>query len=145
MKDVELLILKSFVYAVAQQTMLPDTIQQKMQSIAKSLKTRVAELDQLATSSSILQPSYTWAYDYLTSNAAERGMGADFVAADYDEDGPSNEPGNIVSAPERYRLDEAQQVIQSIDSRLDKGDSDEIAQVLSSANPTEALKKLLSE
>lgn len=142
MKDVELLILKSFIYAIAQQVTLPSSLLQKIQEIAGSLKTRVAELDQLAMSS-VLQPSYSWAYNYMTSNAAERGMGADFVAADHDEDDPGHEPRNIVSAPERFQLDKARQIMQSIDSRLDKDDSDEIARALSSDNPGEALQKLL--
>ena len=142
MKDVELLILKAFTYSIAQQATLPSTLLQKTQEIAVSLKTRIAELDQLAMTS-VLQPSYSWAYNYLTSNAAERGMGADFVAADYDEDGPAHEPGNIVSAPERIQLDKDRQLIQSIDSRLGKDNSDEAARALSSNNLSEALQKFL--
>lgn len=144
MKDVELLILKSFAYAVMRQKELPDAIRQQIQLIARSFNSRIAELDALARSSTLLSSDYQWAYSSLTSNAAERGMGIDFVAADYDEDGPSYEPGNVVSAPERYRLDEARKMLEAIDSGVNPAESGAIAQALLSEHPNQALKDIVT-
>ena len=152
MKDVELLVLKSFVYAVMRQKTLPETIQEKIRLIAASLDTRVDELGDLAESSPLLAPAFNQAYSYLTSSAAERGMGIDFPPADYDEDGPAHEPGNIVSAPERYQLDKAQETLDTINRRLndarpsdaDQPNTQEIAQALSSDNLYQALKNLFT-
>lgn len=133
MKDVELLILKSFAYAAMRQNALPDIIQQRIQAIASSFDTRVAELDALARSSPLLAKDYRWAYSYLTGSAAERGLGADFLPADYDEDGPAIEPSNIVSAPERYQID-------NIDRELNQASSEDVQQALSSKNLIQTLK-----
>lgn len=144
MKDVELLILKSFAYAVMQQRALPDAIRQQIKLIAASFNTRVAELDALARSSSLLASDYRWAYSALTNSAAERGMGIDFVPADYDEDGPSHESGNIVSAPERHQLDEARAMLDAVDSRVNQAKPQALALALSSDNPYQALTNLVT-
>lgn len=139
MKDVELLILKSFAYAIMRQKDLPDAIRQRIQAIAHSFNTRIAELDALARESPLLAKDYRWAYSTLTGNAAERGLGADFLPADYDEDGPANEPSNIVSAPERYQLEEAKATLEALDSKLNKASSEDVQQALLSKNLIQAL------
>jgi len=144
MKDVELLILKSFAFAVARQNALPDTVQQRIKQIAESFQSRVADLDALARSSPLLTANYRWAYSALTSNAAERGMGGFALPADHDEDGPSNELSNIVSAPERYQLDEDQAILNAIDSRINKANPQGIQQALLSDNPSQALMDWVS-
>lgn len=143
MKDVELLILKSFAYAVMRQKALPDTIRQQIKLIAESFGSRIAELDALARSSPLLSPHYRWAYSYLTSSAAERGMGASVVPADYDEDGPAHEPINIVSAPERYDSGEDMETLQDISSRINEANSQDSQQAISSDNLLQALMRLI--
>lgn len=140
MKDVERLILKSFAYAVMQQKDLPNAIRQHIQAVANSFDTRVAELDAIARSSPLLEPNYSWAYDILSGSAAERGLGADFPPADYDEDGPAYEPSNIVSAPERYQLEEAKKMLNTLDSKLNKASSTDAQQALLSKNLIQSLR-----
>ena len=142
MKDVELLILKSFAYAAMRQKALPDTIRQRIQTSASSFDKRVAELDALARSSPLLEADYRWAYSYLTGSAAERGLGINVLPADYDEDGPSNETSNIVSAPERYQLEEDRKTLDAIDSRLNRANSEAFQQALSSDDPRQELESL---
>jgi len=144
MKDVELLILKSFAYAVMRQSELPETIRQRIQHIAQSFGSRVADLDALARSSPLLSPHYRWAYSYLTSSAAERGMGVSVVPASYDEEGPSSEPINIVSAPERYDFDGDRETLNAIDNRVNEANSQAMQQALSSDNSLQALTDLLT-
>lgn len=144
MKDVELLILKSFAYAIMRQKDLPDAIRQSIQSIANSFNTRIAELDAIARSSPLLATDYRWAYSTLTGNAAERGLGAAVLPADYDEDGPANEPSNIVSAPERYQIDADKKTLEAIDSRLNKASIEGVQQALSSENPNQNLANLIA-
>ena len=143
MKDVELLTLKSFAYAVMQQKDLPKDIQQRIQVIVSSSNMRVAELASLARDSPLLAPNYRQAYRYLTDSAAERSLGAAVLPADYDEDGPANEQSNIVSAPERYQIDEDKKTLEAIDSRLNKDSLEGVQQALSSENPTQDLANLI--
>ncbi len=141
MKDFELLILKSFAYAVMQQKDLPDDIRQQIQAIASSLDTRVAELGSLARSSPLLAPYYRWAYRSLANSAAERGLGV--PPADHDEDGPGYEIGNIVSHSDRYQLDEDKKTLEAINSRLNKANLEGIQQALSSEHPDQDLSNLI--
>ena len=146
MKDVERLILKSFAYAVdASKATLPEfTIQQSIQGESpSSLDKRIAELDTLARSSPLLEVRLSLGLQLrLEVSAAERGLGTNVLPADYDEDGPSNETNNIVSAPERYQLEEDRKTLDAIDSRLNRVNSKDFQQALSSDDPRQELESL---
>ena len=139
MKAAELLILKAFTYAVIKQKQLPEDLQQQVQAVASSLDTRVAELAAIARSSPLLATDYRWAYRYLSSSAAERGLGASVRPAPYDEDGPSPESTNIIFTPERSSEEEDKKLLNDINNRLDKAGSTDAQQALISKNPIQAL------
>ncbi|MGB7486824.1 MAG: hypothetical protein WA901_11580 [Phormidesmis sp.] len=143
MKDVELLVLKSFVYAVMRQKTLPDPLWEKIRSIAESLDTRVDELGDLAEASPLLAPDFDYAYSALTSSAAERGMGLSSVPPDHDDTGPAHEPSNIVSAPERYEFKEDRETLKTVTNRIDEANSQAVQQALSSKNPIQSLRRFL--
>ena len=143
MKDVELLVLKSFVYAVMRQKTLPDTIQAKIRPIAASLDTRVDELGDLAESSPLLAPAFNQAYRYLTSSAAERGMGLSSVTAGHDDNGTTPELSNIVSAPERHEFEQEQETLNAITSKINEENAQAVQQALSSKDLIQSLRRFL--
>lgn len=140
MKDIERLILKSFVFAVAQQQHIPKDLQQQLQRIISALPAHIAELDGIARASTNLKPAYQWAYKALTTSAAERGLGADFPPAPYDEDGPAYELDNIVPAPERHK----KELLNAIEQQNSDVHIDAISQALSSENPSQTIKKIIN-
>ena len=131
MKDAEAQILKAFLYALWQQTeALPEPVLQQVQAIAASLETRVVELNDLAVASPALEFPYRTAYRWLTANAAERGMGLDFLPAKPDESVAIGENPNIVRDV-RSHLEEMQDVLTLIDQKWDQA-----PRILTSLNPS---------
>lgn len=136
MKDAEAQILKAFLYAVWQQTeALPESVLQKMQAIAASLDTRVVELNDLAVAVPALEFPYRTAYRWLTANAAERGMGLDFLPAKPSGSVATGENPNIVRDV-RSHLEEMQNVLALVDQKLDQA-----PRILKSPNPSNTAKQ----
>jgi len=136
MKDAEAQILKAFLYALAQQTeALPESVLQQMQAISDSLDTRVVELNDLAVAVPALEFPYKTAYRWLTANAAERGMGLDFLPAKPDASTTTGESPNIVRDV-RPHLEEMQNVLALIDQKLDQA-----PRILKSPNPSKTAQQ----
>lgn len=137
MKDSESLILYSFLFALSQQhEALPATVVAKIQEIAQSLETRVTELYDLAIATAQLTSDYQNAYRWLTSTAAERGLGLNFPPAK-DEATSDKEQLNI-SADIGPSVTEMQRVLLAIEQRIDPQTA---GQILSGANPTTAVQR----
>ncbi|HEY9603677.1 MAG TPA: hypothetical protein V6C85_18820 [Allocoleopsis sp.] len=95
MKDADTLILKAFLAALCQQpSPLPEEVTIQLRDIAQSWETRILDLHDLAISTPVLAEPYQQSRRWLSSTAAERGMGLKFLPDD--EPKPDNqEIGNI--------------------------------------------------
>lgn len=100
MTDTQALILRAFLAALSQAQKLPpaviDQLQTMTRDLALDLDRAIDQLDQLATQSSSLQPAYQLACDALANEAAERGMGLDFITAEPDPNEISTETDNTI-------------------------------------------------
>lgn len=83
MKDTEVIIVQAFMAALCQQRKpLSHDIQVQLAEIGQSLETRVSKLVTLAKKTPALTNLYYNAFDLLTEQAAQRGMGMDFLPGD---------------------------------------------------------------
>ena len=88
MKDVEKTTLRAFCLALYQQQPgqpLPTHVLTTLQEVAQDLSNRIIDLDQLAKNTPALAEPYGQARQWLTRQAAERGMGCDFLADEADD------------------------------------------------------------
>ncbi|MGF1537771.1 MAG: hypothetical protein ACFB4J_15005 [Elainellaceae cyanobacterium] len=135
MKHAELLILRSFFYALAQQqAALSDVIKAQINQIGQSLDARVSELDALAKSTPSLAVPYKDARKWLVNYAAERGMGLDFMA-DEDDETDDVEQENLARDLDPH-LEEMKRAFEVIDKKLDNP-----AQVLTASDPVQAVRQ----
>jgi hypothetical protein len=136
MKDAEALILKAFLAALCQQpSPLSEEITIQLRDIAQSLEARILDLDDLAKSTPVLAESYKQSRRWLTSTAAERGMGLKFLPADAVDDNNNQETDNI-TPDTRSAIEKTQEVFAAIDAKLSQA-----SQVLSAPNPVQAAKQ----
>ncbi|MGB3615338.1 MAG: hypothetical protein WBA10_16210, partial [Elainellaceae cyanobacterium] len=135
MKDSDILVLRSFFYALAQQqAALPDTVNAQMNQIAQSLDTRVSELNALARSTPTLAAPYKSALRWLVNHAAERGMGLDALPDKYDET-DNVEQENLARNLDTH-FNDMKQAFEIIDQKLDNP-----AQVLTAPDPVQAIRQ----
>lgn len=136
MKDADALILKAFLAALCQQqSPLPQEVTIQLQDIAQSLEARLLDLHDLAIRSPILAEPYKQSRRWLTSTAAERGMGLKFLLADAVDDNNNQETDNI-TRDTQSAIEKTQQVFAAIDAKLSQA-----SQVLSAPNPVQAAKQ----
>jgi hypothetical protein len=136
MKDSEITILKAFLYALSQQSnSLAVEITNQLTEISQSLETRVAELHLLATNNPSLKKHYENARLSLTSTAAQRGMGLNFLPANESEN-ETKEIDNI-TRDVRNDIKNMEEILATIDSNLNQS-----SQILSASDPIQAIKKL---
>ena len=91
MTDTQALILRAFFAALSQAQELPAHVATQLRDLARDLE---RNLGQLATNTPSLQPAYQLACDALANEAAERGMGLDFITAEADPNERSTAIGN---------------------------------------------------
>lgn len=139
MKDGEVLIIKAFLAALYQQSsLLPEKIQIQLQKIAQSLETQVMNLDEIALNTPTLKVPYENAFLWLTSSAAERLKGLDYLPADDTEDESSAELTNITPKINSSK-ESIEEVIAKIDAKYSQTSSKNI---LNSSNPVIAVQNL---
>ena len=136
MKDADALILKAFLAALCQQpSPLSQAVTMQLQDIAPSLETRILDLHDLAMNSPVLAQPYQEARRWLTSTAAERGMGLKFLPADAADDDNNRETDNI-TRDTRSAIEQTKQVFAAIEAKLDQA-----AQVIGAPNPVQAAQQ----
>jgi hypothetical protein len=136
MKDADALILKAFLAALCQQSSpLSEEVTIQLQDIAQSLEVRVSDLHDLANSTPVLTESYKQSRRWLTSTAAERGMGLKFLPADATDDDDEGETDNI-TRDTRSAIEKTKQVFAAIEAKFEQA-----PQVLSNPNPVQAAKQ----
>ncbi len=96
MTDTQALLLRAFLAALSQAQELPAHVADQLRDLARDLERNLDQLDQLATNSPSLQPAYQLACDALANEAAERGMGLDFITAEADPNERSTAIGNEI-------------------------------------------------
>ena len=135
MKDTEKLTLEAFLFALSQQNSpLPERMANSMQEIAESLESRVMDLHDLALEITALKEPYKKARRWLTTRAAERGMGLDFLPAT-DDGGASDRETPNLTRDVRSDIEKMQQPLAEIEAKLDRAPS-----ILAAANPVQAAR-----
>jgi hypothetical protein len=133
MKDTEKLTLKAFLFALSQQNSpLPDKATSSMQEIAESLESRIMDLDDLALELTALKEPYKKARRWLTTRAAERGMGLDFLPAT-DDGGASDRETPNITRDVRSEIEKMEQLLAEIDAKIERAPS-----ILAAVNPVRA-------
>lgn len=136
MRDADTLILKAFLAALYQQhSPLSEEVTIQLQEITQSLETRILDLHDLAINSPALAEPYRDARRWLTSTAAERGMGLKFLPTDAVDDDDNRETPNI-SRNVQSAIEQTKQVFAAIEAKLPQA-----SQVLSAPNPVQAAKQ----
>lgn len=136
MRDADTLILKAFLAALYQQhSPLSEEVTIQLQEITQSLETRILDLHDLAINSPALAEHYRDARHWLTSTAAERGMGLKFLPAEVVDDDNNRETPNI-SRNVQSAIEQTKQVFAAIEAKLPQA-----SQVLSAPNPVQAAKQ----
>ncbi|GAB4209297.1 MAG: hypothetical protein Fur006_68940 [Coleofasciculaceae cyanobacterium] len=136
MKDADALTLKAFLAALCQQpSPLSPAVTMQLQDIAPSLETRILDLHDLAINNPVLTQPYQEARRWLTSTAAERGMGLNFTPADAADDENNRETDNI-TRDTRSAIEQTKQVFAVIEAKLDQA-----AQVIGAPNPVQAAQQ----
>jgi hypothetical protein len=136
MRDADALILKAFLAALCQQrSPLSQEVTIQLRDIAQSLKSRILDLHDLAINTPVLTEPYRDARRWLTSTAAERGMGLKFLPADATDDDDEGETDNIIRDT-RSAIEKTKQVFAAIEAKFEQA-----PQVLSNPNPVQAAKQ----
>lgn len=136
MKDSDTLILKAFLATLYQQRVpLSEETSSQLRDIAQSWETRILDLHNLATNTPALVAPYNDALDWLTSSAAERGMGLKFLPADETDDDENRETPNI-TRDTRSAVEKTKQVFAAIEAKLEQ-----TPKVLSAPNPVQVAKQ----
>ena len=136
MKAADAVTLKAFLAALYQQrSPLSDNIKAQLGIIAQSLESRILDLHDLAISTYTLDIPYKKARLWLTSTAAERGMGLKFLPADDAEDNDSQETINI-TRDVRNDIEEMERVMAVIDAKYEQA-----SKVLSAPDPVQAAQQ----
>lgn len=136
MKDAEALTLKAFLAALyQQQTPLCEDVKLQLREIAQSLETRTLDLHQLAISTPTLKEPYKDARRWLTSTAAERGMGLKFLPGDEADDHDNQETPNI-TRDVQSQIEKTTELFKAIEAKLEQA-----SQVLSASEPVKAAKQ----
>jgi hypothetical protein len=136
MKDADTLTLKAFLAALYQQSApLSEATNRQLRDIAHSWETRILDLHDLAVNTPALAAPYKDARRWLTSTAAERGMGIKFLPADETDDDDNYETPNIFRDT-RSAVEKTEQVFAAIEAKLEQ-----TPQVLSASNPVQAAKQ----
>lgn len=138
MKDTEKLTLEAFLFALSQQnSSLPNQTTSSMQEIAESLERRVMDLHDLALEIPTLKNPYKKARRWLTTRAAERGKGLDFLPAT-DDGGASDRETPNITRDVRSEIEKMEQVLAEIEEKLDRATS-----ILAAENPVQAAQNTL--
>jgi hypothetical protein len=133
MKDADALTLKAFLAALCQQrSPLSEEIRLQLREISQSLETRIMDLHDLAIATPTLAAPYRDARRWLTSTAAERGMGLKFLPA-YEADDDDNRETDNITRDARSALEKTKQIFAAIEAEYEQA-----PQVLSDPNPVQA-------
>lgn len=136
MKDTEKLTLEAFLFALSQQeSRLPDEATNSLPEIARALDSRAMELHDLVQKTPALQKPYQKARRWLVANAAERGMGLDFLPA-LDDGGASDRETSNITRDVRGEIEKMEKILDVIAAKLDRAPS-----VLAAANPVQAAQQ----